>query len=193
MKPSIPTAADGATRIDWLAGNMHGSPLQSSEKKLGQLEGVFRDSGAWQLMSPDTLVYRVQWHEAIPQGMEGGLFWGTTTIEPGRIGDEYFMTRGHFHARRDRGEYYSTVQGRGMLLLMDEERVTRVEAMEPGSLHYIPGYIAHRTVNTGDTPLIFWACWPSDSGHDYETIARQGFSARVLDRDGSPAVVPEER
>ena len=172
---------------------MHGTPLQSSEKKLGQLEGVFRDSDAWQSMSPDTLVYRVQWHEAIAQGTEGGLFWGTTSIAPGRVGDEYFMTRGHFHAKRDRGEYYCTVQGRGMLLLMDEERATRAEVMEPGSLHYIPGYIAHRTVNTGDTPLVFWACWPSDAGHDYETIAKQGFSARVLDRDGSPSVVPEER
>lgn len=191
MKPSAPTAVDCAIRIDWLTGD--GMPIESSEKKLGQLEGLFQDSNAWQSMSPDTLVYSVRWHGAVPPGTEGGLFWGTTTIAPGRVGDEYFMTRGHFHSKRDRGEYYSTVQGRGMLVLMDEVRVARVEVMAPGSVHYIPGYTAHRTVNTGDTPLVFWACWPSDAGHDYETIAKQGFSARVLDRDGSPAVVPEER
>jgi glucose-6-phosphate isomerase len=101
------------------------------------------------------------------------------------------MTRGHFHARRDRAEFYTTVQGEGMLILMDEDRSTRVEIMSPGSLHYIPGYTAHRTVNTGDSPLVFWACWPSDAGHDYETIAERSFGARVLRRNGVPEVVYE--
>jgi glucose-6-phosphate isomerase len=187
MKPS-----DAATRIDWLAGKIQGTPMQSSIKKLGQLDGVFRDRNAWQAMNPETLVYSVQWHDPVPQDTEGGLFWGTTTIEPGRVGGEYFMTRGHFHSKRDRAEYYCTVQGEGMLVLMDEDRSTRVETMSAGSLHYIPGHTSHRTVNTGDTPLSFWACWPSDAGHDYDTIAKHPFTARILDRDGAPEVVRDE-
>jgi glucose-6-phosphate isomerase len=47
-------------------------------------------------------------------------------------------------------------------------------------------------VNTGEKALLFWACWPSDAGHDYETIAKQNFSARVFQRKGEPEVVLDE-
>jgi len=143
-------------------------------------------------MGPDTVVYRVRWWEPVPANLEGGLFWGLTEIESGQVGDEYFMTHGHFHAKRDRAEYYGTIQGSGMLILMNEKRETRLEEMLPGSLHYIPGGIAHRVANTGVAPLSFWACWPSDAGHDYATIDANGFSARLKNRNGRPTLVPEE-
>ena len=192
MKSPGKAASDHETRIDWPIGAMHGRSVQTSVKKLGQLDGVFHDREAWQAMDSATIVYSVQWQEMVSQDTEGGLFWGCTTIEPGRIGDEYFMTRSHFHVKRDRGEYYCTVQGEGRLVLMDEDRSSRVEIMSPGSLHYIAGHTAHRAVNTGDAPLIFWACWPSDAGHDYDTIAKKHFSARVLERGGIPEFVLEE-
>lgn len=178
-------------RIDWLAGKMHGGPVQTLVRRVGQLGGIFEDRNSWSAMNPEAVVYSVQWQEPVPQETEGGLFWGSTTIEPGRVGDEYYMTRGHFHARRDRAEFYCAVQGEGMLVLMDEDRSTRVEIMSPGSLHYIPGHTAHRAVNTGESPLVFWACWPSDAGHDYDTIAERSFGARVLRRGGVPEVVYE--
>jgi len=140
-------------------------------------------------VDPAAVVYSVQWTEPVSAGTVGGLFWGATTIEAGCVGDEYYMTRGHFHAVRDRAEYYGTVSGSGMLVLMEEDGATRVEQMSPGSLHYIPGRVAHRTVNTGDVPLVFWACWPSDAGHDYATIAEKGFGARVMRGDGTPRIV----
>jgi glucose-6-phosphate isomerase, archaeal len=171
---------------------MQGVQIQRSAKKLGQLRGIFRDQNAWQTMDSETVVYRVQWWEPIPQGTEGGLFWGTTTIEPGRVGDEYFMTRGHFHSVRDRGEYYCTVEGHGVLVLMSDDSSGRTERMSHGSLHYIPGGTAHRAVNTGNTPLIFWASWPSDAGHDYDAIGAEGFGIRVLLRDEIPTLVPDK-
>jgi glucose-6-phosphate isomerase len=100
------------------------------------------------------------------------------------------MTHGHFHADRTRAEYYATAAGHGMLMRMDDERKTWGEEMSPGSLHYISGQHAHRVVNTGDVPLIFWACWGSDAGYDYGSIREHGFGARVLQRSGKPAVVP---
>jgi glucose-6-phosphate isomerase len=45
--------------------------------------------------------------------------------------------------------------------------------------------------NTGSEPLVFIACWPSDAGYDYATIERRGFSARLLQRDGVPVLVPQ--
>src|ERR1700761_9144177 len=126
-----PMNPSDTTRIDWPAGKMHGSAVQTLVKKAGQLGGIFEDRNSWSTMDPETLVYSVEWQEPVPQQTEGGLFWGSTTIEPGRVGDEYYMTRGHFHARRDRAEFYTTVQGEGMLILMDEERSTRVESVSP--------------------------------------------------------------
>jgi glucose-6-phosphate isomerase, archaeal len=191
MNPFGNTLSEGMSRIDWPTGKMHGESVQSYVRKLGQLDGVFRDHNSWRSIDPETVIYSVQWQEPVPQDTEAGLHWGSTTIEPGLVGDEYFMTRGHFHARRNRGEFYCAVQGHGMLILMGEDRSARVESMSPGSLHYIPGHTAHRTVNTGEIPFIFWACWPSDAGHDYATIAEQSFSARVLHRNGAPEVVYE--
>ena len=107
------------------------------------------------------------------------------------VGDEYYMTKGHYHAKRSRGEFYLTVSGSGALILMDEQRKAAFETMSAGTLHYVPGHTAHRVANTGDTLLTFLACWPSDSGHDYETISSQGFSARLRKVGGVAALVEE--
>jgi glucose-6-phosphate isomerase len=135
------------------------------------------------------LVYSVQWIEPVPSGTEGGLFWGSTVVQPGRVGDEYFMTHGHLHAKRDRGEFYSTIQGQGMLVLADERGSAWTEAMRPGSLHYVGANTAHRIANTGDSPLSVVACWPSDAGHDYEAIQRNGFGVRLICDQGIPTLV----
>jgi len=137
------------------------------------------------------VVYRVQAFQPVSADTEGGLFWGATFLESGLVGDEYFMTAGHFHIKRNRAEYYSTVVGHGALILMDEARNSRVEWMTPGTTHYIPAATAHRVVNIGHTHLSFLACWPSDAGHDYETIRERGFSARLRAIDGQPTLVPQ--
>ena len=165
--------------------------VERSTKTVAQMADVFADEQARQQMAPHTLMYAVEYWRPVIDGTEGGLFWGNSTIFPGVVGDEYFMTRGHFHARPDRAEYYITVSGAGVLVLMDEQRRGSVQLMEPGTTHYIPGRIAHRVVNTGDTPLTFLACWPSDAGHDYATIEKRGFSLRVVRRNGRPEVLEQ--
>lgn len=177
--------------IEWLTGMMQGAGVQRATKTLGQMGGLFHSGSPVCRLEESTVVYRVQWIEPVLLGTEGGLFWGSTIIEAGRVDDEYFMTQGHFHARRDRGECYGTIEGKGLLVLMKEDRTTWTEAMSPGSLHFIAGGLAHRVVNTGDNPLAFWACWPSDAGHDYAPIQAYGFGARILHRDGGPVMVPE--
>lgn len=177
-------------QIEWMTGMIKGSAVKLAAKTLGDLAGMFHDVDALRRMDASTIVYHVRWTEPVPQGTPGGLFWGSTIIEPGRVGDEYFMTHGHFHSRRDRAEYYGAAAGQGLLMLMDENRAVRTEKMFPGSLHFIAGGLAHRVVNTGDDPLRFWACWPSDAGHDYASIKTNGFGARVLLRGGAPIVIP---
>jgi glucose-6-phosphate isomerase len=179
--------------VNYLTGELRGDGLQSSIKLLSQLEGVFEDTGAFARINPETVVYKVQCQLKEKEGTEGGLFFGTSFVSPGCVGEEYFMTKGHFHLKKDRAEYYWCIEGEGMLILMDEERNCWAEKMYAGSLHYIPGNIAHRIANTGETILAVGACWPSDAGHDYDSITKNGFSARLKKIGGRPVLVPVER
>jgi glucose-6-phosphate isomerase len=176
--------------LDWGRGAISGPAVRESAKTLGELRGLFRDEEAHSAMDPQRVVYRVRVWAPVAAGEEGGLFWGVTLLEPGKVGDEYFMTHGHFHANRTRSEYYAAVSGEGILLRMDAERRIRAESMRPGTLHYIRGEHAHRVVNVGSEPLIFWACWGSDAGYEYDTIRERGFAAAVVERNGSPVVEP---
>jgi glucose-6-phosphate isomerase, archaeal len=178
------------TNMDWGSGVLlAGSQVRESIKTLEELKGIFADDKALREMDPRTVVYRVQAWCPVPEGTEGGLFWGTTAIEPGQVGTEYFMTHGHFHLKRDRTECYATLAGEGALLLMDESRKMRTERMSAGSLHFIPPHAAHRVANVGNVRLRFVACWPSDAGHDYESVRRYGFAARLLCIGGQAKLV----
>jgi glucose-6-phosphate isomerase len=175
--------------IDWTSGDIHGEQIESAVKRLGDLAGLFLDQAAWRAMDPNTEIYRVRFWRPVPDGTMGGLFWGTTVLQPGRVGEEYFMTYGHFHAQPDRAEFYATLRGTGGLILMKEDGESSVEWMSPGSVHYIPGRVAHRVANSGEEPLVFVASWPSDAGHDYARVREAGFSKRLLKRDGVPCLV----
>ena len=95
----------------------------------------------------DRLIYEVQGIE-LPEE-EGQIPHCTTRILPGRIGDEFHMTKGHFHARREQGEVYFGLSGRGMLLLQTADGDTSELEMIAGSAAYLPPFWAHRTVNIG--------------------------------------------
>ena len=169
--------------------SLKGEPIIYQKRLIKDIAGIFLDQKAVQLIPAETPAYTVQTWFPVAEGTSGGLLFGTSTIIPGKVGNEFFMTKGHFHAQSDRAEFYWGVQGKGMLILMDRDRNTWAEEVYPGSLHYIGGEIAHRLANTGNENLIVGACWPSDAGHNYEEIAVKGFSARLLEVDGQPSLV----
>jgi glucose-6-phosphate isomerase len=119
-------------------------------RRLSELEGCFEDVGAFReaLGAEDPLVYEVTAVE--PATGEGDLHYGIGILHPGKVGNEYFMTKGHLHETRGAAEVYIGLSGEGMMLLEDE--VTGESRMEPlgaGKVVYVPGHTAHRTMNTG--------------------------------------------
>lgn len=179
------------TVYDLRTGRLDGENVSYGKKRLAEIRGIFRDRRAAENGDGEAVIYEVGMHSSVPDGTDGGLFFGTSIIHPGRVGDEYYMTKGHFHARRETAEYYFGISGSGILLLMSEDGKCTVYRMEKGALFYIGGHIAHRLVNTGNEDLVVGACWPSDAGHDYGLIAESGFPVRVVCRNGKPTLISE--
>jgi glucose-6-phosphate isomerase len=176
------------TMLDLVTGAL--SPQREpTERRLADLDGLFLEP-----VPPERrgeLAYTVS---PIPAPMDGAnLPSSTTVIRPGRVGEEFFMTKGHFHAQRDRAEIYLGLSGEGRLVMATEEGRTAVEPVRAGTVSYVPGHWAHRTVNVGDDPLVFYAVYPGDAGYDYATIEQEGFPVVLLAGDGEPRVVPNPR
>jgi glucose-6-phosphate isomerase len=109
-------------------------------------------------------------------------------MSPGKVGDEFFLTRGHFHVRRECGEAYYTQSGSGILLLESRDGDSRSVEMKPGVCAFIPPEWAHRSINTGRDKLVFtWFC-ATDAGHEYGEIRERGMRRLVLDRAGTAAI-----
>ena len=160
-------------------------------RTVADMAGMYgdREAEARLAKAGDGLVYEVLQYD-VPAD-NGQLIVCTTVIQPGKVGDEYFMTKGHFHAKRETGEVYVGLSGVGALLLEVESEFDRQD-MQPGTVAYVPPYWAHRTANTGDEPFVFLAVYPADAGHDYGTIERDGFRYRLVERDGSPTLTPSK-
>ncbi|MCR4426444.1 MAG: glucose-6-phosphate isomerase [Firmicutes bacterium] len=163
------------------------------ERRLSQMKGVFADEKAYLacLEKEDSLVYEV--YTSTPPEREGDLIYCTSVIYPGKVGDEFYMTKGHYHAKRGTSEVYLCVGGRGMLVLENPHGDSTVLDMYPGSMSYIPPFWAHRTVNTGSGPFIFIGVYPADAGHDYGTIEACGMMKLVLQRGGQTVVLDSQR
>jgi glucose-6-phosphate isomerase len=157
------------------------------ERRLSQMAGMYADADAERatLADGDPVVYEVHQYD-MPQFV-GELVVCTTILHPGKVGDEFFMTKGHFHEIRERAEVYYGLRGDGRLVLAKDDAHETVP-MGPGTVAYVPPCWAHRTVNTGGEPFVFLAVYHGDAGHDYGTIETAGFPQRVLDRGGEVVV-----
>ena len=172
-------------RIDPATGALGGATGRY-EKRLTDLAGLYADAAAFEAAAASDgarVVYRVE--EVRPPAARGDLIFGTTFMEPGRIGDEFFLTRGHVHARANRPETYTGQSGEGVMLLESPEGEVRALPVSPGVTVYVPPLWIHRSVNTGAGPLVMGFCYPSDAGQDYAVIARSGGMARRVLADGA--------
>ncbi|MGE5574118.1 MAG: glucose-6-phosphate isomerase [Bacteroidota bacterium] len=162
-------------------------------RRLSDMRGMYQDQSAVQhlLDGGDPLIYVV--HNVEVPEEAGELQHCTSIVYPGRVGDEFFMTKGHFHSRAGTAEIYLTLRGKGILLMQTQDGTTATLDTFPGSVSYIPPYWAHRSINVGDEPLVFFAVYPGDAGHNYGVIEEKGFAKVVLAQGDGPVVVDNPR
>jgi glucose-6-phosphate isomerase len=144
------------------------------EKRLSDLAGLYEDSVAFaaELSQGDRVVYEVTDYQ--PSANAGDMIFGVTRMSPGQIGREYFLTRGHIHARADRPEIYYGESGQGVMLLESPDGEVRALPIGPRDIVYVPPYWIHRSVNVGNDDLVMTFAYPADSGQDYAIIERSG-------------------
>ena len=177
-------------RFDPLTGIIAGRAPTS--RYLVDVGAVFADRQAYtQLVVKNPLVYEVTQVEE--HNGDGQVHYGLGIIYPGKVGSEYFMTKGHLHEWRPAAEVYIGLRGRGMMLLEDERTgECRAVPLEANSTVYVPGFAAHRTVNVGDEPLVYWGILSSAAGHDYGTVGERNFRKVIVEKDGRPVVMDRD-
>jgi glucose-6-phosphate isomerase len=187
LAATIAQAIERSARFICSTGKLDGAAV--SGRYLHDLKGCFYDEAAFSsaLEEDDRLVYSVAGVET--PSSPGELGYGIGVLQPGLIGNEYFLTKGHLHAWRPAAEIYVGLSGSGLMLFEDEdgENAKAVELVA-NSIVYVPGNTAHRTVNVGAVPLTYIGIYPSEAGHDYGALAERNFSLVVLDQNNTPTV-----
>ena len=151
-------------------------------RKASNMRGFYKDAKALEkiIEEDDPTIYEVY---AVPRDGEGELSYGVTVLRPGTVGDEFYMTKGHYHEKKDRAEIYIGIRGHGLLLMQNGDEV-KWEEMKRGTIVYVPPFWAHRSINTSNEDFVFLAIYPGDAGHDYGSIAERGFAKLVI-KDGA--------
>jgi glucose-6-phosphate isomerase len=174
----------GVGRVDVARGVLEGASNRYV-KTYRELQGLYEDEAAFAALiaaKGDDIAYEVTDYK--PSTNFGDMIIGVTRMEPGRVGQEFYMTRGHIHARPNRPEMYYGEAGRGVMLLESPEGQIRIVEIHTRTMCYVPPFWIHRSVNTGNEPLVMTFAYPADSGQDYGIIAATGGMRQRIVDDG---------
>ena len=171
---------------------------QSTDKKptkrfLSNMKGMFLDEKKLEelIEKGDSLIYEF-FELGLPE-TPGDLLFGTSILYSGKVGNEYFMTKGHFHTILETAEVYYCLSGKGYMLMEDPEGNWDAQEMTPGKAVYIPKRWAHRSINVGNDTLVTFFAFRSDAGHDYGTIETKGYRKLMVENNGKVEIVDNPR
>ncbi len=162
----------------------------TTKRFLSNMDGMFADQDAFDkaVAEDDALVY--EFHEMGAPDKESDLAFGISITYPGKVGNEYYMTKGHFHTILETAEVYYCLEGEGYMLLESPEGDWSAQKITAGEMVYVPSRYAHRTVNTSkDTPLRTFFVFRGDAGHDYGTIETKGYRKLIVEKDGKVEII----
>lgn len=170
--------------VDFSLADGLSKTAESSRRFLSNVANMFFDQAAAgkMLEEGDPLVY--EFYELDPPEDAGDVAFGSSITYPGKVGNEFFMTKGHFHSVLETAEVYYCLSGEGGMIFENPEGEVSFEEFKPGIAVYVPQRFAHRTVNTGDVPLVTFFAFRADAGHDYGTIETKGYRKLVVSKEG---------
>lgn len=165
--------------------------VETGKRYLSQMKGMFADEEALRKKieaEGDSLIY--EFHGLPLPETPGDFAFGCSILNPGKIGNEYYFTKGHFHTPLETGEVYYCLKGHGYMLLENPEGDWSAQEMTAGQAVYVPPRYAHRSINVSpDEKLITFFVYRADAGHDYGTIETKGYRKLLVEKDGMPAII----
>lgn len=175
--------------FDTVTGRGENKEVKPTFRYIADMAAQFADEAAAKQLAEGENPLAYEFYELDIPETDGDLKFGTSIVYPGKVGDEYFMTKGHFHTILDTAEVYYCLAGEGVMLMENPEGDVRTEKMAKGMSVYVPGRYAHRSINTGNEPLVMFFVFRSDAGHDYGTIETKGYRKLLVERDGKPTLI----
>jgi glucose-6-phosphate isomerase len=163
-------------------------------RKLSSMVGQYLNVEAFQMMleKGDPVLYEV--YEIRRPEVAGELLHGISIVHAGKVGQEYFMTKGHFHTVLETAEVYYCLKGQGLMVLETPEGDWAIEELCPGRVLYVPPRWAHRSINISQADdLVTFFVYPGNSGHDYGTIEQHGLRKLVVEEAGQPKIIDNPR
>lgn len=181
-----------ATEFNLAEGIMQ-EPDTRIRRMTSEMRGYYTDDDALEelIRQGDPIHYEV-FEKDIPE-IYGHLRVCISKVFSGTVGDEFFMTKGHYHTVVETAELYFTLRGEGYMLMKTSAGQSVPERMVPGRMVYVPPCWAHRSINTGDEALISLCVYPGEAGHNYGDIEKEGFPQRIINRNGKIEIVTRRR
>ena len=183
-----------AIDFDLVTGMCKSGAAKPTHRFVSNMVSQFKDREAAEeiVKNGDQPIYDFYELNQIPE-TDGDLKFGTSIVYAGKVGDEYFMTKGHFHTLLETGEVYYCLSGEGAMMMETPEGEVSLIEMKPGVAVYVPPRWAHRSINTGKETMVTFFVFRSDAGHDYGTIEQKGYRKLVVERDGKPTMIDNPR
>jgi len=187
IKPATTFIQPFSVSFDLAEGIMH-DPASHLVRRAADMQGHYRDREALAaLIASGNPVHYEVFETPVPHEY-GHLMYCISKVHPGLVGEEWFMTKGHYHTAINTGEIYLALRGEGLMMMKTPDGQCRYGRFEPGRMVYVPPYWGHRSINTGSEPLISFCVYPADAGHNYGDIEREGFPLRAFRRNGATVI-----
>lgn len=158
--------------------------LNPVQRNLSKMKGMYYDEKAYQemLKNGDPLVYEF-YNSEVPE-KDSDLIYGTSIVYPGKVGNEFFMTKGHFHTILETAETYFCLNGHGYMMMESKDGKVEVQEMKKGAALYVPPGYAHRSINVSQNEtLVTFFVFRADAGHEYGSIEEKGFRKLVIEEN----------
>ena len=149
--------------------------LFRQQQPLPELKGFYRDANAFDRLLASNDRLPVYWLESCNTEEDpSGLITGISVLQPGMIGDEYYMKHGHLHVTSDSDELYVGLLAMVSCCWKAWGETHNLSRSGRATESMIPGYWVHRSVNVGDERFAQLFCFASDAGQDFSIVESAG-------------------
>lgn len=165
----------------------------TSTRTLSEMEPVLREPGS-QGSDICYSVYRGVEDPEVPAGMRADI----TVLPPGKIGDEYYKTHGHYHIGEG-VEIYKVLSGDGIIIMQrpsfnfESVEAVRLVRMPVNQQIEIPSGWGHTLINLGSTPLVALNYEAPEIENLYAGfVKKRGAAYYVIEKNDKVELIPNK-